>query len=398
MSNVDYYISGKLTEPENNAQQQYRETLITIDCPAHCHDFATEENILPTITVNRESLGLANNEIVYISGANFYKIIPEVEEAWAKIIAKVPNSKLVLYPFNPNWSSSYPIMEFRRRIISTFAQCGIAEEKLIILNPVPNRVDVKERLKIADVYLDSFPFSSINSLIDPLEVGLPIIIRDGNLFRSLMGAALLRDLKVENLITDSEESYIQLAIELGNNPELRQQKSDEIKAAMNNNPSFLDSRSYSAKMGNLFQELFRNYISENLEQNLRFRDINLIMFPDWTQPEHELGFELQQVIQTLATHPNNEKITLIIYVNNFSLEDAEIFLSSVAMNLLMEDLDISDTIDISLVGTLGDMQWQSLLPRIYGRVILDNEDQAVLTQAAVSQLESYPLDSWMNQI
>jgi hypothetical protein len=73
------------------------------------------------------------------------------------------------------------------------------------------------------------------------------------------------------------------------------------------------------------------------------------------------------------------------------------FLSSVAMNLLMEDLDISDTIDISLVGKLGDMQWQSLLPRIYGRVILSNEAKINLAQIPVSNLGSYPLDSLISQ-
>jgi len=73
------------------------------------------------------------------------------------------------------------------------------------------------------------------------------------------------------------------------------------------------------------------------------------------------------------------------------------FLSSVAMNLLMEDLDISDTIDISLVGKLGDMQWQSLLPRIYGRVILSNEAKINLAQIPVSNLESYLLDSLISQ-
>jgi glycosyltransferase involved in cell wall biosynthesis len=145
-------------------------------------------------------------------------------------------------------------------------------------------------------------------------------------------------------------------------------------------------------------ETMSNALIDATLLSLTLRDINLIIFPDWTQSEDELGLELQQVIQTLANHPKNEQITLIIYTGDFATEDAEMFLSSVAMNLLMEDLDISDTIDISLVGTLGDMQWQSLLPRIDGRIILDNEDKVALKQAPVSKLESYQLDSLINQI
>jgi hypothetical protein len=140
-----------------------------------------------------------------------------------------------------------------------------------------------------------------------------------------------------------------------------------------------------------------NYQNSDFINELKLRDINLIIFPDWTQAEDELGLELQQVIQTLANHPENQKITLIIHTGNLIIEDAEMFLSSVAMNLLMEDLDISDTIDISLVGKLGDMQWQSLLPRIYGRVILSNEAKINLAQIPVSNLESYPLDSLISQ-
>ena len=99
------------------------------------------------------------------------------------------------------------------------------------------------------------------------------------------------------------------------------------------------------------------------------------------------------MIQSLATHPDSEKITLLINTGNMDIEDVEVFLSSVAMNLLMEDLDITDTIDISLVAKLEDIQWQSLLPRIYGRLILNNEDKLALAQAPVSKIHSYQVDS-----
>ncbi|WP_242031169.1 DUF5672 family protein [Anabaena sp. FACHB-1237] len=156
-------------------------------------------------------------------------------------------------------------------------------------------------------------------------------------------------------------------------------------------------------LNKLSQDLNLDFSSDNYQNSdfineLKLRDINLIIFPDWTQAEDELGLELQQVIQTLGNHPENQKITLIIHTGNLTIEDAGMFLSSVAMNLLMADLDISDTIEISLIDKLGNMQWQSLLPRIYGRIILSNEANINLAQIPVSNLESYPLDSLINQI
>ena len=128
--------------------------------------------------------------------------------------------------------------------------------------------------------------------------------------------------------------------------------------------------------------------------SLNLREINYIIFPDWTQPEEELGFELQQIIQALATHPDKEKITLLVNTGTIATEDAEMFLSSVAMNLLMmEDLDISDSINISLIPELANMQWQSLLPRIHSRIILNNEDETALKSAPVSNLNNLPIDN-----
>ena len=394
MKNIDYYISGTLTDPSPTAQEQYQEKLIKLEGSAHCFSYGTEEGKITT-PVERNNLGIPEDAFVFISCANYFKIIPELVETWAKIISQVPNSVLMLLPFGPNWSNNYPKLQFINHLNSIFIKYGLETERLIVLDPqpVPDRQDMKEYYKIADVYLDSFPFAGTTSLIEPLQVNLPVIARQGNCFRSTMGAAMIQTLNIPDLVADSEESYIKLAVKLGNNPELRQQKSKEIKEKMQDNPSFLDSRAYSTKMGSIFRELFRNYFVNNLEQNLRLREINFIIFPDWTQPEDELGFELQEVIQTLATHPESEKITLLINTGDMDTEDAEIFLSSVAMNLLMEDLDITDTIDISLLDQLGDIQWQSLLPRIYGRVILNNEDEVALAKAPVSKIHSYQIDS-----
>jgi predicted O-linked N-acetylglucosamine transferase (SPINDLY family)/glycosyltransferase involved in cell wall biosynthesis len=394
--NTDYYLSGKLTEIESDAQSQYIEKLLCIDGSAHCREEATEANSLATITVDRASLGLAEDDLIYISGANFFKITPELELIWAKILKQQPQAKLLLYPFNPNWSNHYPINAFKQRIKSAFLKSGIEENRLLILEPVANFADVKARLAIADVYLDSFPFSSINSLIDPLEVGLPIVIRNGNNFRSLMGAALMQILEIPDLITDSDDSYIQLAIDLGNNPKLCQQKSTEIKSKMHDNPSFLDSKGYGAKIGELFKELFDRYSANTLSDNLRLRDVNLMVFPDWSQSEESVGLELQQVIQTLATQPDSQKTTLLIDTTNIAIEDAEMFLSSVAMNLMMEeDLDITEELEISLIEDLSNIQWDKLLPRIDARIILECDNQAVVGKLPQEKLLQRQLESFI---
>ncbi|MDY6782973.1 MAG: methyltransferase domain-containing protein [Cyanobacteriota bacterium] len=398
MRHVDYYISGEFSEPENDAQQHYTETLLTLDGSAHCYDFATEEKPVVTVDISRKDLGIAESDLVYISGANFYKIIPEVEEVWIKIVANTSQSRLILYPFNPNWSSNYAVSAFKKRLASSLARYGLSDDRLIIMDCAPSRADVLERLKLGDVYLDSYPFAGATSLLDPLMVSLPVVAMGGDTFRSRVGLALLKELQLNELIAENEESYIELAIALGANRELRQQKSNLIKQRMQSNPRFLDSRAYSAKMETLFQEAFRSQQAIALKQNLKLREVNLIIFPDWSQSEDSLFQELASTIYTIATHPDKSKMTLLVDSSGISDEDANLTLSSLVMNLLMEeDLDVSDGPEISITGRLSTIQWQALLGCIQGRIILNNENQEQNQNLAATALSSWKLDSFSNK-
>jgi predicted O-linked N-acetylglucosamine transferase (SPINDLY family) len=55
---------------------------------------------------------------------------------------------------------------------------------LILLDTQANHEDVKTVLQLADIYLDSYPYAGANSMVDPLEVGLPTVVREGNNLRS----------------------------------------------------------------------------------------------------------------------------------------------------------------------------------------------------------------------
>ena len=397
MRNMDYFLSGSLTDPAQSAQDQYQEKLIKLPGAAHCFSYGNDDT-KSTVEIDRAILDIHEDTIIFTSGANFYKITPELIHTWAKIIAQVPNSVLMLFPFGPNWSSGYPTVSFEKHLGEVFAEYGVSADRIIALDPkpVPNREDIKEYFKVADVYLDSYPFAGTTSLLEPLLISLPVVARQGNSFRSAMGAAMIQSLDIDDLVADSEESYIQLAVELGNNPELRQRKRCEIEAKMRDNPSFLDSRGYSVKIGNLFRELFDKYNTDALSQSLRLSDVNLMVFPDWNQSEDAVGMELQQVIQALATQSGDRQTTLLIDTTNIAIEDAEMFLSSVTMNLMMEeDLDITEELEISLIEDLNDIQWATLMPSINARIVMECDNQAAVGKLSLTKLSQLDLESFM---
>jgi len=133
--------------------------------------------------------------------------------------------------------------------------------------------------------------------------------------------------------------------------------------------------------------------------SLNLKEINVIVFPDWSQSEELVGLELESVIKAIATYPDSQKTTLLINTSNINTEDAELLLSGITMNLLMEeDLDISEGLEISLVTGLADIQWQALLPRISSRIILEHEDKAALAELALESIPTCELESFINQL
>ncbi|MGD1912676.1 MAG: FkbM family methyltransferase [Rivularia sp. (in: cyanobacteria)] len=127
---------------------------------------------------------------------------------------------------------------------------------------------------------------------------------------------------------------------------------------------------------------------------LNLREINLIIFPDWTQPEEFIGAELEKVIGILATRDDSQYMTLLIDISNSDDDYAEMLLSAVSMNLLMQDLDLSEGLEISLVSQLGDMQWKALLPRIEARIVLEYQNQQALANFKTESISAYHLDEF----
>jgi predicted O-linked N-acetylglucosamine transferase (SPINDLY family) len=252
MRNLDIYLGGSLTATDPS---QYSERLVTIEGSGLCFQFPPDHD-QPSVNLNRANWGLPPDTTVFISGANFRKINPELRDTWAKLLARLPNSILVLYPFGPNWGR-HPQLEtpFFQQMQQALRRHNVDPQRLLLIKTLPNRADVRLALQQADIYLDSFPYSGAASVLDPLRVGLPIVAREGSELRFRQSAALLRELGLPDLIAHSDDHYLDLAVQLAQNPQWRQAKQQQLQTAMAQTPPFLDSRAFSQKIAQVLQDL-----------------------------------------------------------------------------------------------------------------------------------------------
>ena len=387
LKHMDYFLSGTLSEPEVGAQEHYRETLITLDGVGYCFDYPPQLERI-TVRPTRQQWGVKPETVVFISGANFYKLIPELRETWVGILAQVPDSVLVLYPFAPSWARAYPKLAFLEHMYAAMDRHGVDQSRLVVLDAMPSRTDVKECLKLADVYLDSFRHSGGHSLVDALEVGLPSVVLEGDFLRAKHAAAYLKELCIPELITIQQDDYSSVAIALGQSAQMRSQFRQRIQAAMSANPRFLNPRDYSRQVGNAFERMYQDYLATELTPLLNLSPINVIVFPDWQHDEDELLPELAMVIHAIAHNPARENITLLIDSSGIEAEEADLALSSIAMNLMMEDdAEIYESLEISLIDQLNPLQWRALFTRVEGRIVLNTDNQAAI---AFTQAKSIP--------
>ena len=75
-----------------------------------------------------------------------------------------------------------------------------------------------------------------------------------------------------------------------------------------------------------------------------------------------------------------------------------VLFSAISNYIIEDEEEINEGLEISLVGKLSPMQWESLLPQLTARIILSNEDQQVIEQLQLEKLPSYQIDNLENQL
>jgi FkbM family methyltransferase len=261
LRNVDVMLSARFNEPETGAQEHYTERLHLLPGTQNCYPYEAGAEP-PTVEITRGALAVPEDGVVYFSGSNCYKIIPELSAVWARILAAVPGSYLVLLPFNPYWSPSYPRRALAQRIEEQMEAAGVEANRLRIVAPVPTRADVQSLIRLADVYLDSYPFSGACSVVDPLVVGCPVVAWRGGTARSLHASSMLRAMDLDELVASSEEDYIARAVALGRDPAARARLRRRILDHPKPLPC-LDTRSYSRKVGEALWELLAAHVEKS---------------------------------------------------------------------------------------------------------------------------------------
>ena len=202
---IDYLIADQTLIPESS-REHYAEKIVYL--PGSFQ--ATDSTAAPaSIPCTRTGEGLPEHGFVFCCFNGNSKIAPDTFDGWMRILARAPGSVLWLLEDNPTAGEN-----LRKQA----ALRGIDPARLIFAQRVP-LAEHLSRQRLADLFLDTFPFNAGATATPALWVGLPILTRTGQTFVSRMGASLLRALSLPaELITTTPEAYEARAVDLACNP------------------------------------------------------------------------------------------------------------------------------------------------------------------------------------
>ena len=89
-------------------------------------------------------------------------------------------------------------------------------KRIIFVEGTANINDHIEKLKLADIFLDTYPYGSHSTIYDYFKAYLPAIIREGNSFPSRVGSSIYSSVGLSELVAKTNLDYEKIAIELAN--------------------------------------------------------------------------------------------------------------------------------------------------------------------------------------
>lgn len=241
---ADYIIGDPVVTPLESADA-YAEWLALMP---HCLQ-ANDPKRAVGATPTRAAAGLPDDGIVFCSFNLPYKITRAVFTVWCRIINAVPGSVLWLHKF-PEPAMSNLRVEAGRH--------GVADSRLVFADRAPTTADHLGRLRLADIALDTFPYTSHTTGSDALWVGVPLVTRIGATFASRVAASLLCAVGLESLVVDSAEAYVDVVTALAADAPRRGEIRDHLQTRRTSLPLF-DHPAFVRDLESLYLRMWEDH-------------------------------------------------------------------------------------------------------------------------------------------
>lgn len=213
---IGYRLVDPITDPPAETDKMAVEKLLRFsDCAwAWEAPDGTPEPAMPDATA----------PLTFGSFNNFLKTSDEVLALWAKILDRVPGSRLLLK--SPFFEDS----EVQSSAMERITAAGISPDRVELLGFVDSPAAHLALYSRVDVALDSFPYNGTTTTCEALWMGVPVVSLVGDRHAARVGLSLLTATGHADWAAQNPEDYIEKAVALAQERPLREQLRTSLRA------------------------------------------------------------------------------------------------------------------------------------------------------------------------
>jgi len=253
---MDYIVADEILIPVDQ-QDNYTEKIIYLPC----YQPNDSKRDISSKEMKRADFGLKENSFVFCCFNNTYKISPEIFNSWMQILTKAPDSLLWLID-----NGEATCLNLKKEAQAR----GVNPDRIIFAKNIPIP-EYLARFKLADLFLDTFPYNAGTVGSDALRMGLPLLTLCGNTFSSRMASSLLHAVSLAELITHSHDDYESLAVSIYKD----RAKYNAIKSKLMKSlpeSKLFDIDQFTRSIETAFTDIYERHLAGEIPQHLTVKN------------------------------------------------------------------------------------------------------------------------------
>jgi predicted O-linked N-acetylglucosamine transferase (SPINDLY family) len=239
---MDYRLTDAYADPPGLTESYHSEQLWRLPRCAWCYQPAAN----PPVGPRREG------PITFGCFNNFARVTEPMLRLWARILQAVPHSRLLLK------AGAFGSERTKQRVRQILGEAGIDAERLELRGYERAHDDHLALYQRLDVALDTFPYHGTTTTCEALWMGVPVVTLTGKTHASRVGVSLLNNIGLSELIANTTEEYVRLAVELaGELPRLSELRST-LRQRMEGSP-LMDAPRFARDIEAAYRTMWRRW-------------------------------------------------------------------------------------------------------------------------------------------
>jgi len=250
LTTIDYRLTDAHADPPGLTESLHSEKLYRLPATFLCY---RPSNAAPAVA---PLPALGGGGITFGSFNALTKVNGPLVALWARILDRVPNSRLILK--RPALQSAHA----RRNILQYFSDCDIGPDRLELIGSSQTKGEHLQMYHRIDIALDTFPYHGTTTTCEAIWMGVPVVSLAGNAHVSRVGASILSNIGLSELIADSGETYVRMAIELAQDLPRLQKLRATLRQRMAGSP-LMNAPLFARNVESAYRQMWRAWCTGN---------------------------------------------------------------------------------------------------------------------------------------